>query len=386
MFTAERVAEQLPKTDQFDRYLRDYNDTTTWFAEVLDGSMRTPFEYNFDGQELYADDGAALRPIFEDALQHAEQIITNEPVLSFEKRRRQHELDEYEDMIAMAKGSQPNTMVVVSDFPEELQHARADVGGYNTTRKQTMLRVIYWQDGRMHMLSQSLDDSNRHALEALYSHMGANAEQGELLGQRIHANLDTEDQKYLIDRLTGVYDRDLEQQFGGVWHAGRKEAKLDTFAFAKSQHDLVDRYIAAKQTGTLSNYEEVNILATLDARYARAKQPEIVTGKEQLVCSAFRPPIPLAVELRAMGDAARATGKTFSGCGGTVRAGESSAESQMNELGYGNDAGESNDDGGDGLGPLTFRCTEGHTNTRKKGQLLKECHVKGCKKGSVGCG
>lgn len=107
MFTAERVAEQLPKTDQFDRYLRDYNDTTTWFAEVLDGSMRTPFEYNFDGQELYADDGAALRPIFEDALQHAEQIITNEPVLSFEKRRRQHELDEYEDMIAMAKGSQP---------------------------------------------------------------------------------------------------------------------------------------------------------------------------------------------------------------------------------------------------------------------------------------
>lgn len=43
------------------------------------------------------------------------------------------------------------------------------------------------------------------------------------------------------------------------------------------------------------------------------------------------------------------------------------------------------DNGPDGLGPLTFKCTEGHTNTRKKGELLEKCQEENCKKGSVGC-
>ncbi len=47
------------------------------------------------------------------------------------------------------------------------------------------------------------------------------------------------------------------------------------------------------------------------------------------------------------------------------------------------DLGE--EEGPDGLGPLTFKCTEGHTNTREKGKLLEKCKIKGCKEGSVGC-
>jgi hypothetical protein len=47
------------------------------------------------------------------------------------------------------------------------------------------------------------------------------------------------------------------------------------------------------------------------------------------------------------------------------------------------DLGE--EEGPDGLGPLTFKCTEGHYNTRKQGKLLTVCQTKPCKEGSVGC-
>lgn len=47
--------------------------------------------------------------------------------------------------------------------------------------------------------------------------------------------------------------------------------------------------------------------------------------------------------------------------------------------------GESYPAGEDQFGPLKFKCTEGHDNERRRGQLLPECQHKPCKKGSVGC-
>ena len=46
---------------------------------------------------------------------------------------------------------------------------------------------------------------------------------------------------------------------------------------------------------------------------------------------------------------------------------------------------EANEVEEDSYGPLTFECTEGHKNTRKRGELIDECQHKHCT-GSVGCG
>jgi len=40
----------------------------------------------------------------------------------------------------------------------------------------------------------------------------------------------------------------------------------------------------------------------------------------------------------------------------------------------------------DRFGPLVFECKFGHVNHRKPGELLQECRVASCPKGSVGCG
>ena len=136
----EALAEQPLHSQQYnqlDHELRVRTDTTTWSAETLNGNMRTGFEFSFDGQELYGEDGGAYTEIFDDAVQEAEIIAQQNPSLLFELRRRLIERGELEDMKAMgqgelhtADGETANTMVIVSDFPPELMDSTEDVGGH----------------------------------------------------------------------------------------------------------------------------------------------------------------------------------------------------------------------------------------------------------------
>lgn len=265
----ERLAEQPNnKANYYSHEKRLYDDTTTWLAEVLDGSMRTDLPLNFRGHELYGRDGAPLRKVFTKSVTEAEKIAEGTPNLAFELRRRWTEWGEYKDMLAMAAGELPNTMIVVSDFPAELMDAKAHVGGYNTTRKQTMLRVISRQpDGSMRLQSQSLDGSDREALEAIYEVLGEAAEPGELLAQRVHINAQNEDQLHLIDTLTGAYDRVLSKKYGGQWYAGRQGTpKTNTYEFVRSQQDLLSEFLA-QGTGP-NEIQLLNLAVQMETRFS----------------------------------------------------------------------------------------------------------------------
>lgn len=81
--------------------------------------------------------------------------------------------------------------------------------------------------------------------------------------------------------------------------------------------------------------------------------------------------------------------RSYGGCSGTNLADNKDGiydSLTPQDIFGGKSSSKKEDYGPDGLGPLTFKCTEGHINTRKKGELLKECQTKPCKKGSVGCG
>ena len=99
-----------------------------------------------------------------------------------------------------ANWGRPNTIMVVSDFPPELCDYPQDVGGYNVSRQQTYLRIYGRQtNGRMVMFSQSLDLSNRQALEQIYDFFGVQPQPGELLSQRLHIDLPDNEQNNLIN-------------------------------------------------------------------------------------------------------------------------------------------------------------------------------------------
>lgn len=331
----------------FDCNKRLYNDATTMLAEALDGHMRTPFEYCLKDGDLIADDGSSLTEIFDGSLAEAHELVAREPNLAFEPRRRQHERDELDEMLAMARGEAPNTMVVVSDFPPELMDASGTVGGYNPERKQTMLRVLLWRENRLKMYSQSLDGSDRQALEAIYAQFGLRPQPGELLGQRIHIDLNQEKQERLIDELTAAYDASLQEQYEGMWYAGRlqtpeeQRSGINTYDFVLAQHDLVHHVMDCHRTGILDKDEVYNVIALLEERLKEYKTQDIASGVTlpQTYASPFSN---LREELERAGREAMAEGKVFGACGLTIeRHAELSASEQLAQAGYGDQTAES---------------------------------------------
>lgn len=327
------MSETLPhKYQEYDQQLRDRNDIETWLAEVLDGSMRTEFTYRYDGEDLRAEDGSSMGPVFAQATVDAEHIANNRPDLAFEFRRRLVEGGEYEDMLDMAKGQAMNTMVVVSDFPAELMDQTVDVGGYNTRRKQTMLRVVMRDEitGALHMVTQSLDRSDRHALEKIYHSFGLQPSSGELLGQRVYHNTQEHiTANELADRLTQTYDQALSSKYGGQWNSGRNDVdRRNTHDFVRSQIDLVDTYLHGDQ----SVDQQRNIAAAMQQRFNRYHTSEPVYQFTQYPSHIQN--ISVAIEMELAGRQAAQEGRVFSGCGASI--GGSSTNEQLAASGYGN--------------------------------------------------
>lgn len=318
---------EILKQAEFDPTIRQEDDISTWLAEILPGSMNNPVPYWYDGNDLRARDGGEVKPIFDKALKQTETLVNNNPNLSFELRRREIEMGEYEDMIAMAKGEGPNTMVVVSDFPPELMDATQDVGGYSVTRKQTMMRVISRRkDGLITMVSQSLDGSNRRALETIYDFMGEPVKYGELLGQRIKRDLDETFQNDLTNVLIRVYDSSLSTQHGGEWYAGRQPAdKRNTYDFVNAQKDLISVFLAGSQ----DEEAQFNLAAAMEARF----EGNAITAKRENLSY-----ISVVVEMEIAGRNAQAANKMYSGCGASI--GKKTAEEELAELGFGNKSKE----------------------------------------------
>ncbi len=353
------------QTVEYDRERRLYDDTTTWLAEMLEGSMRTPFEYRFDGRELYGSDGSPLGEIFDDAIVEALRLPSS---LAFELRRRRIEKQEYQDMVEMMRSDSYDAMVVVSDFPAELMAATRDVGGYNVGRKTTMLRVLTkTNDGRMIMQSQSLDQSDRAALEAMYFALGFIPAEGELLGQRMLLKTGEAPNEFLIDQLTGVYDRALAERYGGSWYAGRQtDHSINTYEFVCEQHDLLGLYTeTAQKFGDNPGFLR-DIAATIQKRYTAASSTALTAGlNERMPCTISL--TELMNEIVKAGREADRAGRSFSGCGLTLGAENIPTQEQLGQAGYGNKSEE------DKYGSLKFKCQRGHTNKRPRNKLLEKC-------------
>jgi hypothetical protein len=347
------------RTHEVDEYLKRYDDAATWLAETLDGNMRSEFVLRYDGQELYGRDGRPMGPIFESALEDAATMTLKNPGLAFELRRRRIELDEYEEMIGMADGERPNTMVVVSDFPPELMDSSEDVGGYNVSRKTTFLRVITRdEDGNIRLQTQTLDRSDRAGLESIYHRFGVKPAEGELLGQRIQAELTPFEHSFLLQELTDLYDKALSSR-GGAWRAGRPITEdINTYDFVRTQHELVDYFVRAQIEDPVEAEKlRYDVAALLEKRFRLRTYPAEMTDVTGPVVAGYPP---IAQEARMAGMEARDAGKNFSGCGLTTKSKqqngpESPGLESLEDAGYGNKADEE-DEGGGGEVPEFVRC------------------------------
>jgi hypothetical protein len=324
-------------------------DATTQLAEMVDGSMRTTFELEFNGKDdLIGPDGRGLNEVSLKAVEDAEVKARQNPNLAFEVPRRRLEREEILLAIEMAKGNGPNTMMIESDYPFALAGATEDIGGYNSRRQQAMFRGLMRRpNGNLRLVSQSLDGSNRQGLNAIQRKFGQELEPGEALGQRIHVDLTPEEQDAVMDEATDTYDDEMSAQFGGEWHAGRRPADYrNTYDFVCQQRDLIDVWLDAWQEGALTEDLKYKVAATMQARFEKNQRehgmsaPAVYKPSANVVdfgqARGMSMNDSLWRELENQGRMARAQGKSFSGCGDTLSAGTStSAEGTMGAAGYG---------------------------------------------------
>lgn len=323
--------------------LQRRNDLETLFAECIDGSMRTPFEYSYDANKdkLFARDGSDIDKIFDDSYVDICKVVEENPNAEFDKRRVAKELGERDDMYAMVKGELPNTMVVVSDFPEELQDYPSNYRGYNISRKQTMLRIVVKNGSSLVMYSQSLDLSDRRGLEAIYGYLGFEAKSGELLGQRMHLELESKRQQSLIDELQNTYDQELMRRTGKLYNAGIEvnsdERIINTYDFVRSQKDLVGLAVAEVLGFNFNSDKLYSTIAALQYRYEGMKkknQPSSILSIPKTPAQASLLYYSIDMERQRASQEARREGKTFSACGLTIDVGELSSVEELSGLGY----------------------------------------------------
>jgi len=301
-------------------YHKEKVDTATWLAETLEGNMRTEFEFTFDGEDLYDEDGRGMTKVFDDAIEDATELALAYPEFSFELSRRIEErFGELEDIKAMARGELPNTMIVTSEFPYAIRRMAKSAGGYDIYRQQTMQRVISLRpNGKIVLQTQSLDGSDRDGLEDIHRSRSVKPQPGELHGQRILEDLGPEEQLTLLDTLTSVYDKRLVIKHGGEWYAGRRPAnRANTYDFVCQQEDLIDHYLnlSTGMTKSESRGLRYQLAAAMETRWEGRDNPR--NREERL---------DLNIEMMIAGIEAQAAGKSYSACGETLE----------QDAGYGN--------------------------------------------------
>lgn len=321
-----------------ESYRQAIEDTATWLAETIDGPMRTSFDFYFDGYDIVSEDGRAMGPVFDKAIDDAKTMAKNNLGFSFELRRRIKEKEEYLIMQGMKDGSQPNTMIIVSDFPAELMSSNHDVGGYNVRRRQTMVRIISKKpNGIINITTQSLDKSDRKALEAIYHKFGVNPSDGELLDQRIQFDATHEHQELLPDAIQDIYDNELNTLYGGQWRAGTDTTELsNTYDFVKQNPDILEQLAKLKNDGQLSKKDLYNAAALIDQRLRSGKDYQSITGENSNYTDYQGHSI--SQQLESAGRQANEEGKTFSGCGSSISGEESDDPlvESLEILGFGN--------------------------------------------------
>lgn len=325
------TAEQRRERD-FVRYRESLLiDEQTWVAENLDAPLQKPLEYHYYDGELWSTQGQALGSIFEDSIAHYEQLAQRQPELAFQARRSHAEYREYETMKAMARSEAPNTLVVISPYPRELEGAVKDILGYQARRRLGFIRVLSHEGGgRIAMWTHSIDLSDAEAIEGIYRSLDQSVDWGrDVLEQPVARHIEeAADRELLGDRLLLAYDTVLAARYGGTWSAGRKPDadRREAVTFVNSQRDLleahVDALLHAGPKSQLAAQLRYDFAAAMRRRFAGDSCYQQASGGS------------LAAEMATAGHEASERGEQASGCGLTVAAGQPAATAQMESAGY----------------------------------------------------
>lgn len=315
-----------------------FEDEATWLGETLNDSMHTEVGFDVIDGDLYAADGRPLEEMFIGGKEFAKELAQKDPRLAGELKRSEFEWEEYLLMKWMANDPDaPNTMVVNSALPSALVgSADQEVQGYKPARGLGWSRVITRNDttGKIKISSQSLDGNNRAGYAAIYrvlgEHLPDDIDNDSMLAWRVHKDLSPQEQQELQGKLMAVYDAEMARQFGGEWHAGRRQSNGNTWQFVLSQEDLLKAHleeiaplILRQKRGDKSVDSVVEAIRYKNAATFKRRYEQGTIWQQKFGGN-------ILAEQNAAAGEAKANGEEFSGCGLGV-----SATNALEQLGYG---------------------------------------------------
>lgn len=320
-----RATTDYERYEAYNRYESIWQDETTWVAETLCAPLCKELTYQLHNGELYSSEGQRLADIFDSSLSYYETYRRMiDPRAEFQYQRALLEREELAEMQSMAVGEGPNTLVVFSTYPQELENSLEDYLGYQHARKLGFIRVITRNnDGAISMWTQSFDGNYKPGIEAMYQEIGGSVDWAhDPLGQRVRVNLSEEQSGLLRDRLLYAYDASLYETYGGRWFAGRSRIdEQEAIRFVDSQRDLIKVHVEAvlrlKQDHVLLDNQRYDFAMAMRRRYE---------GVDNLG-------ITIEHELSDAGTIGRENGETVSGCGVTI-SGDNETQSELSEAGY----------------------------------------------------
>jgi len=295
-------------------------DELTDQSERLAAPMENTFHYVLSPEGLAiqlseeTDDGTVtrqepVRAILANGLRKAELQVALHPEWHFELERRRIELEEWDQIEALARGTTPSqTLMVFSPHPDAVRDGTTYIDGYNRERQKTMIRTITRTEDGVQITSTSLDQTNYQALAASVAAIGYELPAGksseEILAQRYWIDELPPEGFTWADVARRAYDLSLGEQLGGEWYAGRRP--MDTanaLAFIREQHDLIEQHMRMVEdvmTSVHDRRERASKLAEHRYNFAAALDARLHGELGE-------------IDVAEAGDAARAEGLSFEG-------------------------------------------------------------------------
>lgn len=332
--TIEEVRQRRYEVHRSAEYEALRQDETTWAGETLDAPLHKPLEYAYQNGELYSSQAQPMSKIFEGSVSYYDDLRRQESRAEFQYRRSLVEQEEFKDMVRMAEGKLPNTMVVFSTYPDEMEGETEDYLGYQTRRKLGFIRVISRNDnGNISMRTHSFDGHFKPGIESMFQYVGGTVDwKTDPLQQRVYMDIEKHDEcGLLLDQILYQYDKALHETYGGQWFAGRSgQAEREAIRFVEQQNDLV--YVHVKEILGIKERDmpmDARQLALDTQRYNFAIA---LRRRFENSVSEFGD---VSREMSTAGAIGRSEGETVSGCGMTVTSDTPSESLELSQAGYG---------------------------------------------------
>lgn len=308
--TLERVFSGAQKEREYDALERERleTDQVTEASERLNGAMENVFEYTYQNGDFYFQ-GQALKPIFDNGIRTAQEIVRLRPEFAVELRRRlteRQQLNEQIELIQNVDWQDPLILVHISPTPDAVLKDEVDLNAYDKKRKKIMIRITEPTLDGVKVTSMSLDGNDRVALRAVGGFFGVDipddASSEDILDMRFLA----EKNQFASERPAKVlrehYDKAMHAQYGGEWHAGRRDSSvLNTIEKIRAYPELIEQHVdevmrIKKRLGKNFRFSDEYDRATYD--FLAAIEQSHKTGK-------------VVRDMAGAGGAARAAGTEF---------------------------------------------------------------------------